>query len=310
MLDEETACTVCGHPLALSIPAAADPQSGASFQILRCDSCGLSQTSPIPTNLHEHYSGEYYGRRHWITAAYCARRRVRIVQKATAGLAGSLLDIGCGDGTFLLAAAKRGYRTVGTEIGEAAQQARAAHVDVRSSLDEVRDMAPFDVVTMWHTLEHFAAPRLVACTAQSLLREGGAFVVAVPNAEGLQARLFRRHWFHLDVPRHVYHFGRQSLSALLELSGFQVERWYHQELEYDMFGWLQSALNVVASPPNTLYQAMTGKSTTVGAAALAAHYAIGSLLAPAAAVATLTGTAVGRGGTLVAVARRPAARAS
>jgi SAM-dependent methyltransferase len=299
-------CDVCGHRLVLDLGGVADPHSEERFDILRCTSCGLGRTFPIPENLGDYYREAYYGGRHSFTARYCASRRVRIVQRAARAVPGSLLDIGCGDGTFLLSAAQRGYRVVGTEVGAAAQLARSGGVQVRSSLDEVKDLSPFDVVTMWHTLEHFTSPRAVVETVASLLRDRGLFVVAVPNSQGLQANMFRDRWFHLDVPRHVHHFGFKSLSLLLERSGFEIERWYHQEFEYDLFGWLQSGLNVVSDTPNVLFQAMIGKlgKRVRFTPSLPMQYAMGSTLAPAAALATLAGTALHRGGTLVAVARR------
>jgi SAM-dependent methyltransferase len=304
MSNDNSSCKVCGDRLWPGLLGVRDPLSGDCFDVLRCNSCGLGQTSPVPTNLEEHYREAYYGGRHTFTAAYCASRRVRMVERATSGIPSSLLDIGCGDGSFLLTAARRGYRIVGTEIGAAARQARASGIDVRSSLDDVKDVAPFAVITMWHTLEHFTSPRAVLADVSSLLDDRGVLIVAVPNAQGLQARIFGRHWFHLDVPRHVYHFGHQSLSILLERAGFEVERWYHQELEYDMFGWLQSGLNAVTATPNALFQAMTGRPKAKTNPSLPLHYALGSVLAPAAAMATLAGTALHSGGTLVAVARR------
>jgi SAM-dependent methyltransferase len=298
-------CEACGSPLALRFADASDPLSGHKFDVFACTSCDLGQTVPAPDDLGAYYGQTYYGERHSLTADYCAWRRVRIVERATGKVTSSILDIGCGDGTFLLAAAKRGHRTLGTEMGDAARRARTAGVDVRDSLEAVRDAAPVDVVTMWHTLEHFRSPREVVTAVASLLRPGGTFIVAVPDARGLQARVFKRNWFHLDVPRHLYHFGAQSLQTLLERAGFRIEKWHHQELEYDVFGWLQSGLNALTGTPNVLFQSMTGKPSQTSELGRLAHYAMGTLLAPAAVLATAAGSAMRRGGTLIAVARAP-----
>jgi len=283
---------------------AVDPESGHRFDVLACTHCGLGHTWPTPEHIEDYYSDAYYGQRHSFTASYCAWRRARIVNRATGGGGGSLLDIGCGDGAFVQAASRRGYRAMGTEIGAAARHARALGLDVRESLDEVKEAAPFDVITMWHTLEHFTSPRAVIATVASLLSPRGVLVVAVPNAEGLQARAFGRCWFHLDVPRHLYHFGIRSLSMLLGESGFEIRTWYHQETEYDVFGWLQSGLNAVTKPPNALFRAMTGKPSNLGPAQEACQRLGASAMAPVALAATALGTALHSGGTLVAVARR------
>jgi SAM-dependent methyltransferase len=300
----QAVCDVCGSAPTLALADVRDPLSGERFDILRCPTCGLGRTSPMPANVGDYYGSLYYMHRHSFTRNFRARRRAKILDRATKGRAGMLLDIGCGEGSFLEAAAKRGYRIAGTEIGEAAHRAALAGIDVRSSLDDVQSLGPFDVITMWHTLEHFTSPSEVVERASSLLRDDGAFIVSVPNSQGLQAKLFGKDWFHFDVPRHLFHFGRQSLSALLERHHFDVLQWLHQELEYDMFGWMQSALNALMPEPNVLFQSLTGKGTAHAPAELVAHYALGTLMAPAALAATATGTVSGRGGTLVAVAKR------
>lgn len=225
-----------------------------------------------------------------------------ILEAATAGSPGALLDIGCGEGTFLEAAARRGYRVTGTERGAAAEHA-STQLEVCASLEEARERAPFDVVTLWHTLEHFRSPRETLTMARSLLRPGGLVIAAVPNASGLQARVFGSRWFHLDVPRHLFHFNPRSLERLLVETGLDVQRWYHQELEYDWFGWIQSALNATFFQPNTLFQSMSGKPVDSAAGSLAVHYALAAAIAPAALAATALGTVTGRGGTVIAVAR-------
>jgi SAM-dependent methyltransferase len=300
----EELCHLCGAELSPALSGVRDPDSGETFAILDCSTCGLGHTKPVPSDIGTYYSGVYYGKRHSFTARYCARRRVRLLEAATARTPGALLDIGCGEGTFLEAAAKRGFRVMGTERGAAAERARRANIDVRSSLEEARENGSFDAITMWHTLEHFTSPRDVVASAASLLRDGGVFIAAVPNARGLQALAFRQSWFHFDVPRHLFHFGPRSLERLLVEVGFRIERWYHQELEYDLFGWMQSALNAALDRPNVLFQAMSGKPVDPGRVPLPLHYALGVAVAPAALAATALGTATGRGGTLIAVARR------
>jgi 2-polyprenyl-3-methyl-5-hydroxy-6-metoxy-1,4-benzoquinol methylase len=296
-------CDLCGAVLRPHLSRVRDPQSEEVFDVYACSACGLGHTEPAPRDVSAYYSDGYYGERHAFTARYCAFRRVRILESAMAGVSGALLDIGCGQGTFLAAAAKRGFRVVGTELGAAAERARLANIEVRSSLDDVGDCGPFDAITMWHTLEHFRSPSATVATAASLLREGGMFIVAVPDAGGLQARAFGRHWFHLDVPRHLFHFDAESLERLLVRAGFELERWHHQELEYDLFGWMQSALNAVLDRDNVLFQALSGKPVDGGRVPLPLHYVLGGMLAPAALAATALGTAARRGGTLIAVAR-------
>ncbi len=307
-MNGERRCNSCGGSLVRGLEAVRDPQSLETFEIQSCASCGLGHTSPIPADLGAYYGEAYYGKRHSFTDRYCLARRLRILAGATPAK-GALLDIGCGDGNFLGAAIAAGWKGVGTDIGGAAENARKAGLDVFGSLDEVRSEAlpaakgAFDAVTMWHTLEHFTDPKGTLEGARSLLANDGTLIVAVPDAAGLQASLFKGSWFHLDVPRHLYHFSRSALESLLGRAGFTVTRWHHQELELDVFGWMQSALNAVLPKPNVLFQSLTGKPSHGGKAELALSYALGTALAPAALAATALGTATRRGATLVAIAR-------
>ncbi len=196
-----------------------------------------------------------------------------------------------------------GFRGIGTDIGGALENAKKNGLEAYGSLDEVRAKGPFDVVTMWHTLEHFTDPKHTLEEVRSVLAKDGTLIVAVPDAAGLQASLFRGRWFHLDVPRHLYHFSQDALTSLLGRVGFSVTRWHHQELELDVFGWMQSALNAVLPVPNVLFQALTGKPSHGGKAELALSYALGTALAPAALAATAVGTVTKRGGTLIAIAK-------
>jgi hypothetical protein len=82
-----------------------------------------------------------------------------------------------------------------------------------------------------------------------------------------------------------------------------VTKWHHQELELDVFGWMQSALNAVMPKPNVLFQALTGKPSHGGPGQRALSFALGTALAPAAVAATAVGTIARRGATLVAIAR-------
>src|SRR5205807_1356287 len=80
-----------------------------------------------------------------------------------------------------------------------------------------------DVITMWHALEHVHQPRKVLQAAYELLTPGGKLVVAVPNIEGVAFHWFGPHWFGLDLPRHLTHFGPATLREMLQCSGFAAD---------------------------------------------------------------------------------------
>lgn len=301
-------CNACGaSTLATRFDRVRDPQTGEIFSILECPKCGLGHTAPQPADLAPYYGAAYHGGRHGFTADYCARRRLRIVEEFSARGDGSerhlkLLDVGCGDGTFLLRARDAGWQVAGTEMN--AQIARAAGLDVRANVEEFRDLAPFDAITLWHSLEHIRDPRALVASLLPLLSETGHLVIAVPDADGLQARAFGAKWLHLDAPRHLFHFGEKSLTALLERCGFRPVRWRHQEFEYDLLGWSQSALNCLMPKPNVFFNSLAGKPTGAGAVAVAANNLLGASLSVLSLPAVPLSSMLGRGGTLVVAAQR------
>jgi hypothetical protein len=131
----------------------------------------------------------------------------------------------------------------------------------------------------------------------------GRLIIAVPDAGGLQARLFGAQWLHLDVPRHVHHFTKRSLAKLLDAAGFETTETWHQEFEYDFLGWMQSALNKVLPEPNVLFSLLTGRQAKGTAWQKPVSILGGAILSVPALVAVGMGTALGEGGTLVMAAK-------
>jgi SAM-dependent methyltransferase len=282
-------------------PEVAEPETLEKFSILACRACGFGQTSPQPANLDAYYA-EYHGKRHGFTADYCARRRVGWLEKS-AKTRGRVLDIGCGEGTFLDEAIECGWHGVGTELNYAKFQ----DLEVYENLAAVKAKYGarfFDAVTMWHTLEHFRNPREILLAAFALLAPGGVLLVAVPDAGGLQARTFGKFWLHLDVPRHLFHFNFESLKTLLKECGFEVKTSGHQEFEYDLLGWSQSALNSIFSQPNVFFKTLSGHRTNASRVIRAANLALGALFSAIALPLVLLGTLGKKGGTIIVSANK------
>jgi SAM-dependent methyltransferase len=135
-----------------------------------------------------------------------------------------LLDVGCGSGTFLHVARQYGFKPHGMDVS-----ARAAEIAGRQYGIPVRqggigsrvwDGQTFDFITMFHVLEHVPEPKLALESVRELLRPGGRLIIQVPNISSVQARIFGRLWYGLDVPRHVINFTPRALGHLLEEIGF------------------------------------------------------------------------------------------
>jgi SAM-dependent methyltransferase len=208
----QVCCPLCRVAAVVAMPAVRDPNTTESFAIYQCPNCTLGITSPQPEDLDPYYNRRYYGGRHWITRRYCAWRRTRVIRLSTQ-VPGVLVDIGCGDGSFLVEARRKGWRVLGTEINA---RIPAPGLEIWGSIDELVPKAPFDCITLWHSLEHLRDPVGGLRQLRSLLKPEGTLILAVPNASGAQARLFGEHWLHLDVPRHLHHFSPESLRRTLE----------------------------------------------------------------------------------------------
>jgi SAM-dependent methyltransferase len=140
-----------------------------------------------------------------------------------------VLDVGCNLGSFLAVLRDRiGCSVAGLEPAPIpAKYAREHfHLDVREAcLDDLADSfapASFDLITLWHVMEHLWAPRRDLDIVRSLLKPGGTLIVEVPNFADPLCRLFGSSWAYVDVPRHLLHFTPRSLRNFLEDAGFTV----------------------------------------------------------------------------------------
>jgi len=290
-------CFLCGGPLQPYLAHVNDHVTGEHFGILRCSPCEIGVTDPQPQDLAPYYRA-YYGGRHGFTAAFRAKRRLGLVQEKTKERTGrNLLDVGCGEGTFLLAAREEGWIPSGTEMNP--DPARTLGLEVLTELAAFAGAREFDCITMWHSLEHVRNPLEVFQSIHRLLKQDGWLFVAVPDAGGWQARMFGQHWLHLDVPRHLYHYGRRSLRLLHERGGFQVRDERHQEFEYDVLGWSQSALNWMFPTRNLFFRQLTGKAQETPSLERAANWLLAPALSVLALPSTWLGAASKRGGTLI-----------
>jgi len=293
-------CPLCAGKLRIRLREVEHALPRGSFDVFRCEDCGLGKTFPIPSDLAPYYEN-YHGGRHGATAQLCNNRRIAILDESTySGKPGKLLDIGCGDGGFLLAARKRGWRVQGTEFNP--QGARQRGLDVVTDLGEIPDTSVFDCITLWHSLEHLCDPVRTLRSIRSFLSPTGALLIAVPDIDGVQARLFGRRWFHLDVPRHLYHYSKTSMAALLKATGFRpVQRW-NQEFEYDLIGWPQSILNCLLPTPNVFIDLLMGRSPRCSTAEKVTSCIGGAMLTGLAIPLVAMATLVNRGSTLIVAA--------
>jgi SAM-dependent methyltransferase len=218
-----------------------------------------------------------------------------------AGGGRKLLDVGCGEGTFLKEAMDAGWQAAGTELQP--EPARRLGLNVYRTLEECAHLAPFHCVTLWHSLEHMRDPQAVIAKVREVLGEGGFLFIAVPDFDGLQSKTFKARWLHLDVPRHLYHFTGASINEILRQTEFvPVARW-HQEFEYDVMGWSQSALNTISATPNIFFDLLTKKKVRATITDKVLNWVSGIAFSFASIPLVWLGSLAGQGGTLLVAAR-------
>ena len=138
-----------------------------------------------------------------------------------------LLDFGCGTGAFLRCMHNRGWQAVGLDISEKAVKYVLEELKLPalagSLPNPVLPPESFDLVTLWHALEHVHRPLDVLGEIHALLAPGGKVLVAVPNIDSAPFRWFGSAWYGLDLPRHLTHFTPATLKKMLDAAGFQIE---------------------------------------------------------------------------------------
>ncbi|MBF6608733.1 MAG: class I SAM-dependent methyltransferase [Flavobacterium sp.] len=154
-----------------------------------------------------------------IVRKYAVNKKVNLLSNREIG---RLLDVGCGTGDFLLAAKLKGWDVIGIEPNERARSlATEKGLDFKPDLQSLPDNS-IDVVTMWHVLEHVPDYNHQMAELKRVLRPGGSIFIAVPNFKSYDAHFYGKYWAAYDVPRHLWHFSKTSISRICRDSGLMV----------------------------------------------------------------------------------------
>lgn len=259
-------CSVCGTSDAAPYSTPVDYITGEPFTVVRCTHCGLVYVHPQPPVAD---LGRYYPQGHQQAkpAAYeqmDAKARVDFIEHFVEPKQGCALDVGCGKGLFLQGLRERGWQVFGTELSEISSgHARSLGLTVYTNTVENApfEAGTFDLITLFHVLEHLPRPQDTLATLFPLLRPGGTLLIEVPNIGSWYARFFGDDWFHYDVPRHLFHFNPATLRRIISNAGFFITRSDTRNLQYDAFGAVQSFLNRVLDKPNLLNNFNTKQTT-------------------------------------------------
>ena len=231
------ACPVCGGThLERTLTCIDHYASGEAFHLCRCRDCGFIFTQDFPV---EAEIGRYYETPDYIShsdtkkgamnsvyhrvRSYMLKRKARLVAHEAHRKTGRLLDIGTGTGYFADTMVRRGWKVEAIEKSPQAREFAKAHfnLDVKPE-SALKEFAPdsFDVITLWHVMEHLEHLNEVWGRLRELLTEKGVLIVAVPNCSSYDAKRYGEYWAAYDVPRHLWHFTPGTIQQLASRHGF------------------------------------------------------------------------------------------
>jgi len=206
------------------------------FHICECLNCGLLYTMPRPPKekIGAYYkSDEYYShqenKKGFVPRLYEAIKKINLKHKfrlASRDLpVGKLLDIGCGVGDFLHVAENKGWQCTGVEPSEEAREIARQRIKgdllYSEDLEQLPDQS-FDLITMWHVLEHVDDLKWQVAQLQRLIKPNGRIVIDVPNYRSYDGRFYNAYWAAYDVPRHLNHFNKTVLTKMFKTSGLSL----------------------------------------------------------------------------------------
>jgi len=221
--------------------------SGEEFELIQNSEYGFLETAPQPSSdkLPDYYESEDYishtdSQRNLFEKAYhlvrqiSLKKKLNLINSFSFGQAQcntskekNLLDIGCGTGGFLQTAKQNNWIVSGIEPNEKARE--IANKKTSNSVFKTEQLLKFesnsfDVITLWHVLEHLPNLEHHISIFKRLLKPNGTLIIAVPNYKSYDAKHYKQFWAAYDVPRHLWHFNKASISKLVSKQSFKVEK--------------------------------------------------------------------------------------
>jgi 2-polyprenyl-3-methyl-5-hydroxy-6-metoxy-1,4-benzoquinol methylase len=210
--------------------------SHEKFTLVECENCKFVFVNPRPAEneLSAYYESPDYishtaTKKGLINFVYIKvreltlKRKFTLVNKFTSGK--SILDIGCASGELLNEFKNNGWKTLGIEPNENARRSASENyglqVEEESFLNKI-EKGTFDVISMWHVLEHVSNLQERMKQLSTIVKDDGILVIALPNRKSFDAVFYEKFWAAYDVPRHLYHFSPENVELLFSRYGFKL----------------------------------------------------------------------------------------
>jgi|TARA_B100000315_G_C14555661_1_gene577992 SAM-dependent methyltransferase len=250
-------CPECSYHKETHLNGILDYVTCDSFNIIKCTKCQNFFTDPVPSSLSNYYQNRY--RKYNVIVLAVLRFfysfRVKSWVKSFKGNNYSALEIGCGDGFVLSNLKNMGWKVLGVERDEksAIHARNMFEIEMISEpISETIYENNFDLIILFQVLEHVHKPFSLLNKCKKMLKTNGKIIISIPNIESWQAKLTKQNWQHLDVPRHLNHFTKNSLNFYLDKLNLSIDSISYISFEHDIYGWIQSLLNCLGFEKNLL----------------------------------------------------------
>ncbi len=204
------------------------------FKLMKDTEIDMLITTPQPNVdiLYTYYESEDYishtdskrsifEKVYQIIKQYSLNKKLGVINEFS-GSKGSLLDVGAGTGDFLLCSKKGGWQIQGIEPNlKARKLANEKGIDLLEDINQISNQR-FDVITLWHVLEHVPDLGNYIIKLKTLLKDDGTLIIAVPNYKSYDATHYKEYWAAYDVPRHLWHFSVNSINFLFSKEKMKV----------------------------------------------------------------------------------------
>ena len=238
-MEELVSCPVCGKSNFTPFLQSSDFfLTNEEYTIVICSSCGMKFVNPRPktSEIGKYYESPDYishntGKKNGLNFLYrqvrnfLVKKKCKLVKEHSRGK--KLLDIGCGTGEFIFFCKKNGFDVTGIEPSENprffAQTKYKLDVHEETYLDNLIH-PEFDVITLWHVLEHVHLLNERMNKIMEIMKPDGTLIIAVPNSDSWDARYYGKFWAAYDLPRHLYHFSRETMQVLAKNHALKIDR--------------------------------------------------------------------------------------